>query len=206
MRRLGHLIALAFGVALAGSVTAAPDAGLQEVLERLSTTQTVRGEFAQSRDIRALSRPLVSRGRFIVSDLGLYWQQTAPFASVLIADGERLVQSVADQPPMTLRAADQPVALAISEVLLGVFRGHRAELEELFTMRFEAVGEHWSLRLAPRGMPLSEVVQGIDVEGSRYIDRVIVRGRAADELTVTFSAVSTEPDELSSAERDLYAP
>jgi hypothetical protein len=125
--------------------------------------------------------------------------------SVLIADGERLVQGVGDQPRVTLLAAEQPVALAISEVLLGIFRGQRADLEELFDVRFEPSGERWTLSLTPRSPPLSEVVRDIDVEGSRYIDRVIVRGRAADELTVTFSAVSTEPDELSPAERELYA-
>jgi outer membrane lipoprotein-sorting protein len=204
MRRLGHLIAL--GVALAGAAASAQDATFEQVIERLSSTRTVRGEFSQSREIRALTRRLFSSGRFIVSDLGLYWQQTAPFASVLIADGERLVQAVADQPRETLRAADQPVALAISEVLLGIFRGHRADLEELFDARFEPAGEHWTLKLTPRGAPLSEVVRSIDVEGSRYIDSVTVRGRAADELTITFTGVSTEPDELSPAERQLYAP
>ncbi len=202
MRRLAYLVALA--IAGASAATAAQEATFEQVLERLSSTRTVRGEFMQNREIRALRRPLVSSGRFIVSDIGLYWEQTAPFASVLIADGERLVQGVGDQPRVTLRAADQPVALAISEVLLGIFRGQRADLEELFDVGFEP-GEHWSLELTPRSSPLSEVVRDIDVEGSRYIDRVIVRGRAADELTVTFSGVSTEPDELNPTERELYA-
>lgn len=205
MRRMIVMLLLAYGAAPGDAALAATDdATFDSVVARISATETLRGRYSQIREIEALSRPLESGGRFIVSELGLYWEQAEPFASVLIADGERLSQSIAGQPMVTITAAEQPVLLSISQVLIGIFKGQGALLAQHFDIAFEAQGDEWKMALTPKELPLSEAVEGIEIEGRDFMERLRVRGRAADELTVTFFDLRNQPVDLSREERGLY--
>lgn len=179
---------------------------LDSVFERLSSVSTLRGEFEQTRKIAVLSQPLQSRGRFIVSELGLYWEQTAPFPTLLIASGESLIQRVASQPAVTVSSAEQPMAVSIARVFLSIFKGNRGNLDEHFTVDFEPTDEGWTIDLVPKTFPLTEAVQRIVIDGDEYFERLRVVGVADDELIVEFHDQTSEPPSLTSEERELYSP
>ena len=98
---------------------------LEAVTAKLSEPDVLRGRYTQTRQIALLSRPLESSGQFLLSDRGLHWQQEEPFMTVLIADGERLVQRLADGPAISMDASDQPMILSFSRIFLSLFRGDR---------------------------------------------------------------------------------
>jgi hypothetical protein len=179
---------------------------LDGVFSRLAAFETLRGTFTQRRDIPGLSQPLESRGRFIVSEEGLYWEQLNPFRSILIAQEERLVQIVGDQPPTTVSASDRPAASGVGTVFLSVFRGDRAVLEEHFEIRLVSSDPTWRLRLTPRAYPLTETISELVLEGRIFIDELILTGPAGDTLSVRFHDLVDDPPELSPDERALYSP
>ncbi len=179
---------------------------LEDVAARLSEPQVLRGRFSQTRDIALLSRPLESSGIFILSAKGLYWEQQQPFSSVLIADGERLAQRLADGPLITMDSSRQPLVLSFSKIFLNMFRGEHADLEQHFSIRFQAEVDAWKIDLKPTSFPLSEGISNIKLSGRDHIDLITVNGSdLSDTMTISFSALQTSPPALTEHETELYA-
>ena len=179
---------------------------LAGVAARLSEPQVLRGRYSQTRHIALLSRPLESSGRFILSGKGLYWEQEKPFASVLIADGERLAQRMADGPLVTMDSSGQPLVLSFSRIFLNMFRGEHADLEEHFSIQFQAERDAWEIELLPTSFPLSEGINSIKLSGRYHIDLITVIGSdPSDTMTISFSELQTDPPALTEHESNLYA-
>lgn len=189
----------------AASAQNAPDESFDAVASRLAQIDTLRGRFEQVREIAALSRPLRSNGRFIISELGLYWEQDEPFQSRTIAGPDGISQQVADLPKVTTSSEEQPIAAAVSQVFMGIFKGDRTGLETHFGLDFTSRGQAWMLDLEPLEYPLTEVIGRIVVEGSEFIDTLRMTDLDGGSLMIRFSNQSTEPPGLSAGERELYS-
>jgi hypothetical protein len=198
---------LALLLALFSTAYAGVDSGhtFESVVAGLAEAGVVRGNFTQTRKIELLSRPLESSGNFILSDLGLYWQQTQPFTSVLIADGERLVQRLEDGPATSVDVADNPMVLSFSRIFLSIFEGSEEELRSNFEISFASGGDDWAMSLKPMTYPLSEAIETINLQGREYIDGIAIINRSSDEMTIRFSDVQTLPNQLTEHEIELYA-
>jgi Outer membrane lipoprotein carrier protein LolA-like len=181
------------------------DATLDSVIARLSEPAVVRGSFEQTRDIHILSKPLRSHGIFVLSDLGLYWQQQSSPVSSLIADGTRLVQKIGDGEPETIDESSSPMVLPFSRIFLGIFRGDETSLRQNFSIAFASRDCSWSVVLTPLAEPLSLAIASITLRGRDYIEEVTVRASSADETQIRFADVSTQSGGLSEHELELYA-
>jgi hypothetical protein len=198
-----------FCLAMAAIANEAPaaEATLAEVAAQLAAPAVLRGNFEQNREIKMLSKPLHSSGSFVLSDLGLYWQQVTPVASIMIADSERLMQSVGDGPLQEIDVEKNPIVLSFSQSFLSIFKGDEAELRELFDVSF-AAGDapgRWQISLIPVRYPMSEAIESIILNGREYIETLKVRSRTSETTTISFSDLQTEPGELTEHEIELYA-
>jgi len=178
---------------------------LQDVVARLATHTVVRGKFRQFREIELLSEPLESSGSFLLSDLGLYWRQEQPLTSVLIADGERMVQQVDDGPSQSLDVAAYPMVLPFSRVFLSIFKGSEDELRQNFDIVFTAEEQIWKIALTPISYPLSEAIDTILLRGREYIEELTVISRSSDETIIKFFDFQAFPEQLPEHEVQLYA-
>jgi hypothetical protein len=181
------------------------DAAFTEVAQRLAAPAVLRGNFTQSRKIALLERPLQSSGRFLLSDLGLYWRQEKPLASVMIADGKRLLQQIDNGPLQVVDVAKNPMVLTFSTSFLSIFNGSEAELRNHFAVEFAAAEDDWSIQLTPATYPLSEAIETINLRGREYIEELTVTSRSSEETVIRFSDLQTEPDQLTDNEIELYA-
>lgn len=181
------------------------DGALQDVVAQLAAPAVLRGRFTQTRKIQLISRPLESSGRFILSDMGLYWQQEQPLASVLIADGDRLLQQVDDGPLESVDVARNPMVLTFSKSFLSIFAGNETELRNNFDIAFVDEAGSWEIRLSPISYPMVEAIDTIILRGREYIEELIVVSRSSDETTIGFSDLQTVPDQLTEHEIELYA-
>lgn len=207
MPRILVRITLAAAAAFSAAVCAETidNSTFDTVAERLSRVGTIRGSYVQTRTIPALTNPLNSSGRFIVSDLGLYWEQREPFRTVIIADDTQLSQAVADEPMVTIATDEQPIIVGIAEVFVGIFRARTETIDRYFDIDFESTEDAWSMTLTPKGFPLSEAIVDIVVDGRNLIERLTVQGSAGDRLTMELFELDLEPPTLSAEERALYA-
>jgi hypothetical protein len=206
--KLAGLLAVSSAVFAQDESPAPPNESqtLESAFETLARTRTVRGQFSQRRIVPGLSAPLMSRGRFIVSDAGFYWEQQQPFRAILIADRDRLTQVVGAQEPTTISTSEQPVASSIAMVFLSVFMGDQDTLQENFDLSFDSSGSTWELDFEPVTYPLTETIDRLRLSGQRYIAEMIITGPAGDTLTIQFMNVTDEPPNLTPDELALYSP
>ena len=194
---------------LAGSVLAMDAPVTQrtfaEVTAQLAAPAVLRGNFMQARKIALLQNPLLSSGRFILSDKGLYWRQDSPIPALMIADDERLMQQVDDGPLQNIDTVKNPVVLSFSNSFLSIFRGSEADLREHFEVAFSGDADSWTIHLTPISYPMSEAIDSIILEGRDYIEMITVSSRSSDETTISFTDLNTDPDQLTDDELALYA-
>ena len=201
------LLSLLLILAAAAAAENADETGLtlELVAERLSTPGVLRGNYSQTRQIADLSRPIISSGRFLLSESGLQWQQEKPFDNVIVADGKRVAERMADGPVKSVDSSRQPVVVAISRIFLDMFRGRHADLEDNFTVQFEQHSETWEIGLTPTRSPLSRAIKQITLKGRERIDQISVSSGVSDQMTIRFFDLQTSPEQLTEHEIELYA-
>lgn len=203
--RLILAAALLFALQAVSADAIETDAVFTKIAERLAAPAVLRGNFTQSRKIALLERPLQSSGSFLLSDMGLYWRQDEPLVSVMIADGERLLQQIDGGSLQAIDVAKNPMVLTFSTSFLSIFNGTEAELRSHFTVEFLDGEDSWSIQLTPTEYPMSEAIETINLRGREYIEELTVISRSSEKTMIRFSDLQTEPDQLTENEIELYA-
>jgi len=203
--RLIFTVALLFALPAIAADEIETDAAFTKVATQLAAPAVLRGNFIQSREIALLEQPLQSSGSFVLSDMGLYWRQEKPLASVMIADGERLLQQVDGGSLQSIDVARNPMVLTFSTSFLSIFNGIEAELRKHFSVEFLDGEDSWSIQLTPMEYPMSEAIETINLRGREYIEELTVISRSSEKTTIHFSDLQTEPGQLTENEIELYA-
>ena len=180
-----------------------------DVAARLASPAVLRGSFVQTRQLELISKPLRSSGVFMLSEMGLYWRQDEPLQSVMIADSERLLQSIDGGPLQSIDVARNPLLLSFSRSFLSIFAGSEDDLRANFDLHFEPASDearYWTIKLRPNSYPMSEAIDSIILHGREYIEELNVISRTSDKTTISCSDLQTEPGQLTEHEIELYAP
>jgi hypothetical protein len=188
--------------------TPTDEVSFDTVAAKLAAPAVLRGNFVQTRHLQLISKPLQSSGRFLLSDMGLYWEQDKPLKSVMIADGERLLQRMGDGPLQSVDVAKNPVVLTFSQSFLSIFKGSEEELRSHCDLEFllaDDGADDWMIVLTPITYPMSEAIASINISGREYIEELKVNSRSSEETIISFSNLQTGPDELTEHEIELYA-
>ena len=177
-----RLVVLVLGVALAAaaepptgeddpvfvSVPEAPDTVrlLADLKGRLGQADQVRGVFVQTKRIRALRRPLVSRGEFLVlGGTGVVWRTLSPFESTFVVTPTRLVQVDASGKRQTLETGGRPEAATFTTLMLNLFDGNLEGLGDSFTLHVVEGDTGWRLGLVPDDERMSRIIRYVVIGG-----------------------------------------
>lgn len=166
----------------------ATEALLEQVGERLQRAELVAGEFEQSQRVAALSRPLVSRGRFVFErERGIFWQVREPVAASLILTVDGRVHSGDGDGG---GVAGERALGFMARLLNSVMRGELETLRESFEVTGEIDARAWQLRLTPSSGPLGRVIEVIEVSGNRSVRQVVLRAGDGDSSRLNFHAIT----------------
>ncbi len=180
---------------------------LDDLQQRFTEQPIIRAHFEQSRTIKGLPQPLLSRGNMLIArDQGLLWDQTAPFVMQLLLDDKRMVQMVNGQPPQTIRAEDNPQMFQFNHLLRALFQADPKVLEENFRIEFTSQKEgRWTLRLTPITTPLDKIFASIDLAGKTYLETIQLNDKQGDRTDITLSQHQLTPAQLTDNERQRFA-
>jgi len=180
---------------------------LDDLQQRFTEQPLIRAHFEQSRTIKSLPQPLLSRGNMLIArDRGLLWDQTAPFVMQLLLDDKRMVQMINGQPPQTIRAEDNPQMFQFNHLLRALFQADRKVLEENFRIEFTDLKEgRWTLRLTPITTPLDKIFSSIDLAGKTYLETIQLNDKQGDRTDITLSQHQLTPTQLTDDERQRFA-
>ncbi|QSX37052.1 outer membrane lipoprotein carrier protein LolA [Shewanella sedimentimangrovi] len=168
--------------------------------------QSLRGQFAQLRQLKVLKRPLRSEGYFLFApDKGLVWQQQTPFPNRLLLQQHQLWQqdSQGHWQQFPTGGADSPAGI-MPLLVKGLLSGDISPLQERFQLYLQA-GPEWQLGLVPKDPALANLFSRIRVEGAgQLVQRLQLFSANGDCSDIHFSAQEAGP--LSDAELATFIP
>lgn len=190
-RPLGFLLSLA--------LSAAPPTP-EALTAHLAVPATLQAQFTQTRTLRALSRPLVSRGRVVVAKgRGILWQVTHPVALTYVVTPSGLREVGADG--RVRRTEGGPGMAAVGRALSALLEGRWADLGDLATVTASGTPDRWEVRLTPRAAAAT-FFRGATLQGGRVLERLRLEDASGDRMDLTFTGTRTDPP-LTEAERRL---
>lgn len=193
--RAAALVVLLGSAALA---RAGDGALIQQIEALLTSNELLAGEFVQSIEIAALSRPIESSGRFYFQEAeGIAWYVDRPLKTSVFIDEHGTVQSSAGLGPSGMAwIADLTRAL-----LLGDF-GH---LSGLFTLEGASNGASWSIELTPKQPLLEKMFERIEMTGADTVQDIVLHTKSADRISIRFVNVRAIAELPASVALDMGA-
>jgi hypothetical protein len=146
------------------------------------------GQFELSRTFAGMSGALRSEGNFILSnELGLLWEQSAPFPSSLLLTAEKMSQRIASGPTTVILASDNPVPFAIMEIFLGLFQGDFDTLTENFRVYFEQDEKSWQIGLQPTSTLIERAISTVTASGHLDIEQLVITDKSGNIQSFRFN-------------------
>ncbi|MDT8388842.1 MAG: outer membrane lipoprotein carrier protein LolA [Thiogranum sp.] len=185
------LFPLLLTMSCAGSVTAAEPDLLSLVLARLAEPAVVRADFVQEKTLRVLSRPIVSRGRIIVSrGEGLIWQIEAPLEMSIAFSDARIVESDADGRHLVDGGGDNRIQTEVGRVFRGLLTPDPEILQRYFRLNVEGDVDNWRIDLTPRSAGLATFIEALQIVGGRTIETIVIRESDTDSTVIRLENVA----------------
>lgn len=159
----------------AASVQAHDAALADNVAQQLRASPLVRANFTQTKQIAALKRPVLSRGRFVFSkERGIVWELLQPINLTYLLQVNGVIEIGADGRTRRQSGREAQGMMEVGRILNALWSGNTTVLEPLFQIEMQGKPEQWHLKLVPKSAPLSG-----------FLTRIVVSGRAAQIQHVT---------------------
>jgi hypothetical protein len=139
--------------------------GLDELMQSLAARGDASATFVEEQHLRALDRPLRSRGELRYEAPGTLIRRTIEPREETLRYENGVLSTQRGNRRVTLDVQRHPQALPFVESLRATLAGDRAALERLFETSLAGERDHWNLRLVPREAAAKRMVREIRVEG-----------------------------------------
>ncbi len=163
---------------------------LKNLLGEQTSVDFLEGEFQQNKYIADLDATLDSSGTFsFVADEGLRWNIRKPVPTNLRITSNEIVEEQDGEEVMRMDVDDQPMTRAISEVFFAIFGGDWDALAERFTIRPVQEESPWHFELAPKDELLGSYLSSIELQGSEYLEVLILNENNGDRTRIQLNNV-----------------
>jgi len=167
----------------------------EQVQARLYNEPVLRGQFEQTQALKGFSKPLVSKGDFLLArERGVIWATQSPFPSTLVVTRERIVSSNGKGAAQRIDASKEPGLKQVNDIVFALLSGDLKALSGKFDVSGEVPAHGgWKLQLAPRDANLARFLGPVELSGDRFVESVHWRSGQGDDTQIHFSKQSTAP-------------
>ncbi|WP_085585382.1 MULTISPECIES: outer membrane lipoprotein carrier protein LolA [unclassified Pseudomonas] len=190
-------------LALLAVTTLANAFDLEQLRDQLAKPDVIHGRFIQEKHLRALPKPLISQGRFVLAkDHGLLWLLKTPLQQDYRITAQGIARRDAGGWQML---PDKSAGAEQNRLFLAVLQGDSSGLQRDFELALSGDAGQWKLTLTPRSVLLKQVFDRIDIGGGALVQTIELQETQGDS-TVLRMQDSTAGQPLSDAERHDFAP
>lgn len=182
--------------------TEASKAQFKKIAGKLQENKIVRSEFKQSKTIKALKRPLLSDGIFLIAlGKGLYFETTKPFEQLTVITPDYLIQKDSGGNISKLNADAHPLLQKSTESFLSIFSGKTDSLYKQYDIYLMEEDANWQIGLTPKENNESkEYIGKIIFKGSLHLNTLIMIEKSGNVTTIEFSNHKVDQGDLSDEE------
>lgn len=168
----------------------------------LRNTPVLHADFTQTRHIKALSRPLVSKGTVVVDrQRGIIWQVARPLNLTYVVTPQGVLEVGPDGRRKAQAAKDAPMVAQMGRIMQALAEGRWSVLEDYFSLKAQGTPSRWEIRLNPKPVAAS-FIRSVVVKGGRVLERFLIEEPGGDRSEVVFNAPRLDQP-LSEAEARL---
>jgi len=177
-------------------------AQFKKIAGKLQENKIVRSEFKQSKSIKALKRPLLSNGIFLIAlEKGLYFETTKPFEQLTVITPEYLIQKDSGGSISKLNTDAHPLLQKSTESFLAIFSGKTDSLYKQYDIFLIEEDGNWQIGLTPKtNNESSQYIGKIIFKGSIHLDALIMVEKSGNVTTIEFSNHKVDQGNLSEEE------
>jgi hypothetical protein len=159
---------------------------LDQLSAQLSQPALIRGPLIQEKHLRALPKPLTSRGEFVLSgEYGLLWQLHSPLKQDYRIDRNGIFKREANgwqQQP------GQDIAAQQSRLFLAVLKGDHSGLAQDFDLTLSGSAAQWQLQLTPKSLLLKQIFTSIGISGGALVEQIELDETQGDRTVLRLPA------------------
>ena len=160
----------------------------QDLIALLQKSQNVQGGFTQQRFLKSLSKPIVSRGKFVLlANKGLLWQMQQPFAVDLRVKKDGIMQWNGSQWVANNKLGQSEQI----NLFLGFLSGDISALSAQFDLQLSGSPQQWRLTLTPSSLLMKQIFNHIIIKGDVLVREIELDEKQGDRTLILFSQVQT---------------
>ena len=177
---------------------------LSQIGAQIEQHAVIRAEFVQTKQMAALKKPLVTRGRLVFSrSQGVLWQIEQPYRIGYLLGEARIVEIGADGARRVREARDVPGLAQVGRVFRAMLGANSDALREVFEVTVHGDPARWQIDLKPRQAQLAQYLSGMQISGGRFVEEIRIIEAGGDSTQIRF-ANSQGAAALSDAEQALF--
>lgn len=177
---------------------------LEDLSARVAQHPVVRAEFTQTKQMAAMKRPLVTRGRLTFSrSQGVLWQIEQPYRMTYVLGETRIVEIGSDGARKVRETRDVPGLAQVGRVFHAMLGANPAALREHFDVTGQGDLNRWNLELKPRQAQLAQFLSGLQLSGGRFVEDIRIGEAGGDSTQIRFGN-SQGAGALTEAEAQLF--
>jgi outer membrane lipoprotein-sorting protein len=167
---------------------------LAHISRQLIQSSITQGKFQQEKQLKFLTKPLISNGLFIYHQKqGVIWQTESPLQSILLMN----------ESTMLTGEEKQAVPPALGHVFKALLGGEMDQLTDHFVVTGKQQGMSWSLQLAPKDEFFKKVITTINVTGDSEIRNWELHESGGNVTRIHFTDIS-HPSRLGSEHQSKF--
>ncbi|CBL46062.1 Hypothetical protein HDN1F_24790 [gamma proteobacterium HdN1] len=178
---------------------------VSEISQQLDKSPVLRGQFVQEKQFTIMTRPLVSKGNFVLArTLGIWMHNDTPIPSDLVLTDAGILQINASGERETIDASQQPAVKLMTKMIRQLVAGDWEQLSLHFDISASQIKSEWRAHLAPKPNSLFAAhAQSIEVHGTEFVSTIVIIENSGDETRIHFDQITSDR-ELSAEENDTF--
>ena len=177
---------------------------MSQIGAQIEQNAVVRAEFMQTKQMAALKKPLVTRGKLTFSrQQGVLWLIERPYRMSYVLGEGRIVEIGSDGLRRVRDSRDVPGLAQVGRVFRAVLGARTEALREYFDASVQGDTARWTIELKPRQPQLAQFISGIQLSGGRFVEEIRIDESAGDSTQIRFSDSQGAPA-LSEEEKALF--
>ena len=177
-----------------------------KITEKLRENKIVRAEFKQTKSIKALKRPLISEGQFLIAQTkGLYFDTKKPFEQLTVITADYLIQKDSGGNFSQLKSDSHPLLQKSTESFLAIFSGNSMSIKENYNIFIFEENSEWQIGLKPKtNNENKEYIGSIIFKGGKYLNSLYMEEKLGNTTIIEFTNHRIDQNELTSEEMQKF--
>lgn len=172
---------------MVSSNTLASNCSIDNINKKLARNN-LYADFVQTKTIKVLTRPLISKGQLWMSEQqALVWQVLFPIKSTMVLHSSGVTQFAKDD--SFLGKKEHAMVTDLSNVFLLLLSGNMEKLNRSFStsLTCDNNSDQWQLALKPKAEKIKNFISYINISGGKELENILFAEKRGDKTELNLS-------------------